>query len=184
MQASPEHRAALERILQHEGRQLPWQHLVFLLLLTAGGQQELCLPPATDAARFQLSVVLAVSLSLLLRVPGEMTACSAACAAVIVSDTVKGSVKCGSVGYWAISLSLVPLIVAASAIIACWLVRKHAAKVVAHHQLQEGEVGPISQSGSNQEPRIGCRQHAHVSRTPVCSSTAADARQQPPHTAC
>jgi hypothetical protein len=70
--------------------------------------------------------------------------CSPACAAVIVSDTVKGRVKCGSVGYWAISLSLVPLIVAASAVIARWLVRKQAAKVAAHHELQEGEVGPLS----------------------------------------
>ena len=73
--------------------------------------------------------------------PGEMSVCSAACAAVITIDTVKGRVRCGSAGYWAISLSLVPLIVATSAAIAWWLVRKHAAKVAAHHELPEGEVG-------------------------------------------
>jgi hypothetical protein len=62
------------------------------------------------------------------------------CAAVIISDIVKRRVKCGSVSYWAISLSLVPFIIAASAVIAWWLVRKNATKVAAHHELQEGEV--------------------------------------------
>ena len=37
LQASPEQRAALERILEGESCQLPWQHLLILLLLTAGG---------------------------------------------------------------------------------------------------------------------------------------------------
>ena len=61
-------------------------------------------------------------------------------AAVILSDMVKGRVKCGSVSYWAISLSLVPLIIATSAVIAWWLVRKHETKAAAHHELPEGEV--------------------------------------------
>jgi hypothetical protein len=66
-------------------------------------------------------------------------------AAVIVSDIVKGLVKCGSVSYWAVSLSLIPLIIATSAVIAWWLVRKHAAKAAAHHELPEGEVSSSCQ---------------------------------------
>lgn len=52
LQASPQQQAALDRILEHESRQLPWQHLLILLLLTAGGQRDYVTPLHDDAAQF------------------------------------------------------------------------------------------------------------------------------------
>lgn len=66
--------------------------------------------------------------------------CLAGRAAVIVVDTLKGHVRCGSAWYWVISLSLVPLIALVSAAVAWWLVAKNNIKSAASYELPDGEV--------------------------------------------
>lgn len=61
-------------------------------------------------------------------------------AAVIASDASKEYVRCGSVAYWAIALSLVPITGAVSAVAARWLTRKYNTKVAAGRSLRKGEV--------------------------------------------
>ena len=62
------------------------------------------------------------------------------CAAVIVSDSLKGRVRCGSAAYWAITLSLVPLTGAVSLVSAWVLVRNYSYKTRGGHDLPIGEV--------------------------------------------
>ena len=62
------------------------------------------------------------------------------CAAVIVSDSLKGRVRCGGIAYWAITLSLVPLTGAVSLASAWVLVRNYDYKTRGGHDLPVGEV--------------------------------------------
>ena len=63
-----------------------------------------------------------------------------ACAAVIVTDSLKAKVRCASASYWVISLSLVPLTMTVSWSTAVVLVRNYKAKVAAGRSLHAGEV--------------------------------------------
>ena len=61
---------------------------------------------------------------------------------MIVSDSLKARVRCGSVTYWAIALSLVPLTGAVSLASALVLVRNYNFKTRGGHDLPVGEVRP------------------------------------------
>ena len=59
---------------------------------------------------------------------------------MIVSDSLKGRVRCGGAAYWAITLGLVPLTGAVSLVIAWVLVRNYGYKTRGGHDLPVGEV--------------------------------------------
>ncbi len=67
---------------------------------------------------------------------------------MVVSDSLKARVRCGSAAYWAIALSLVPLTGVVSLASALLLVRNYKFKTRGGHDLPVGEVRNPAWPGS------------------------------------
>ena len=68
---------------------------------------------------------------------------------MIITDSLKANVTCGSAAYWAITLSLVPLTAMVSLATALVLVRNYKYKTRGGHDLPVGEVRllPVEMQG-------------------------------------